>query len=167
LNGGSSNASRSASSGAETPPGWVARNDRHRQLINANIYEQDTQNREKAIEKTRQTKMNGYRQREKTQFNEFLKHQAGASSTQTNPAGQNELTIQGVQFRVMDGGKKLVKIPGMSKSKMLLTFVPYLSQMLPTHPIELPRLPLLRGSSSTEQKQATSWLIALLTTSGT
>ncbi|KAK6717421.1 hypothetical protein SNK05_000616 [Fusarium graminearum] len=111
LNADSSNASRSASSGAETPPGWVSRNDRHRQLINANVYERDTHNRAKAIEQTHQNKINGYRQREKTQFNEFLKHQAGASSAQTNPAGQNELTVQGVQFRVMDGGKKLVKIP--------------------------------------------------------
>jgi hypothetical protein len=115
LNADSSNASRSASSGAETPPGWVSRNDRHRQLINANVYERDTHNRAKAIEQTHQNKINGYRQREKTQFNEFLKHQAGASSAQTNPAGQNELTVQGVQFRVMDGGKKLVKIPGMCK----------------------------------------------------
>lgn len=112
MNNDNSNASRSASSGAETPPGWVSRTDRHRQLINANVYERDTQNRAKAIEQTRQKKINGYRQREKSQFNEFLKHQAAASSAQTNPAGQNELTIQGIQFRVMDGGKKLVKIPG-------------------------------------------------------
>lgn len=116
LNNDNSNASRSASSGAETPPGWVSRTDRHRQLINANVYERDTQNRAKAIEQTRQKKINGYRQREKSQFNEFLKHQAAASSAQTNPAGQNELTIQGVQFRVMDGGKKLVKIPGAANS---------------------------------------------------
>jgi hypothetical protein len=115
LNADNSNASRSASSGAETPPGWVSRNDRHRQLINANVYERETQNRAKAIEQTHQNKINGYRRREKTQFNEFLKHQAGASSAQTNPAGQNELTVQGVRFRVMDGGKKLVKIPGMCK----------------------------------------------------
>ncbi|KAL4730474.1 hypothetical protein ACLX1H_002510 [Fusarium chlamydosporum] len=115
LNGDNSNASRSASSGAETPPGWVSRTDRHRQLINANVYERESQTRAKAIEQTRQKKINGYRQREKTQFNEFLKHQAGASSAQTNSTGQNELTVQGVQFRVMDGGKKLVKIPGACK----------------------------------------------------
>nr|CEG03995.1 unnamed protein product [Fusarium clavum] len=124
LNNDNSNASRSASSGAETPPGWVSRTDRHRQLINANVYERDTQNRAKAIEQTRQKKINGYRQREKSQFNEFLKHQAAASSAQTNPAGQNELTIQGVQFRVMDGGKKLVKIPGdLAWSRRLINFV--------------------------------------------
>ncbi|KAF4455460.1 hypothetical protein F53441_2250 [Fusarium austroafricanum] len=111
LNGDNSNASRSASSGAETPPGWVSRTDRHRQLINANVYEKDTQNRAKAIEQTRQRNISGHRQREKAQFNEFMKHQATAPSAQTNPAGRNVLTIEGVQFRVMDGGKKLVKIP--------------------------------------------------------
>ncbi|CVK95260.1 related to YTH1 Protein of the 3` processing complex [Fusarium proliferatum ET1] len=111
LNGDNSAASRSASSGAETPPGWVSRTDRHRQLINANVYEKETQNRAKAIEETRQRKINGRRQREKAQFNEFLKHQATTSSAQTNPADRNVLTIDGVQFRVMDGGKKLVKIP--------------------------------------------------------
>ncbi|KAF5719656.1 hypothetical protein FMUND_4614 [Fusarium mundagurra] len=110
LNGDNSTTSRSASSGAETPPGWVSRTDRHRQLINANVYEKETQNRAKAIEETRQRKISGRRQREKAQFNEFLKHQATASSAQTNPADRNVLTIQGVQFRVMDGGKKLVKI---------------------------------------------------------
>ncbi|KAL9574621.1 hypothetical protein ACKAV7_001033 [Fusarium commune] len=115
LNGDNSTASRSASSGAETPPGWVSRTDRHRQLINANVYEKETQNRAKAIEQTRQRKISGRRQREKAQFNEFLKHQATASSAQTNPADRNVLTIEGVQFRVMDGGKKLVKIPGACK----------------------------------------------------
>lgn len=115
LNGENSTASRSASSGAETPPGWISRTDRHRQLINVNVYEKDTQNRAKAIEETRQRKLNGHRYREKAKFNEFLKHQTAASSAQTNPAGRNELTIEGVQFRVMDGGKKLVKIPGACK----------------------------------------------------
>uniref|UniRef100_A0A0D2X9I0 C3H1-type domain-containing protein n=1 Tax=Fusarium oxysporum (strain Fo5176) TaxID=660025 RepID=A0A0D2X9I0_FUSOF len=119
LNGDNSTASRSASSGAETPPGWVSRTDRHRQLINANVYEKETQNRAKAIEQTRQRKISGRRQREKAQFNEFLKHQATASSAQTNPADRNVLTIEGAQFRVMDGGKKLVKIPGWSATHLL------------------------------------------------
>ncbi|CAJ0545914.1 Ff.00g093870.m01.CDS01 [Fusarium sp. VM40] len=115
LNSENSTTSRSASSGAETPPGWISRTDRHRQLINVNVYEKDTQNRAKAIEETRQRKLNGHRYREKAKFSEFLKHQTAASSAQTNPAGRNELTIEGVQFRVMDGGKKLVKIPGACK----------------------------------------------------
>ncbi|KAF5026218.1 hypothetical protein F66182_1685 [Fusarium sp. NRRL 66182] len=117
INAENSMASRSASSGAETPPGWVSRTDRHRQLINANVYEKDTQNRAKAIEQTRQRKINGHRQREKAQINEFIKHRTAPSNSSTNPAACNELTVEGVHFRVVDGGKKLVKIPGASKSQ--------------------------------------------------
>ncbi|KAK7414310.1 hypothetical protein QQX98_006827 [Neonectria punicea] len=107
---GGSNNSGSSRNGSETPPGWVARNDRHRQLINANVYEKESQNRTKAIEETRQRKLNGHRYREKTQFNEFLKHQAVASNTLTNTAGRNEIVIEGIRFCVVEGGKKLVKV---------------------------------------------------------
>ncbi|KAH6898571.1 hypothetical protein B0T10DRAFT_473052 [Thelonectria olida] len=118
LNAGAGAAnSRSSSNGPDTPPaGWVARNDRHRQLINANVYEKDTQNRAKAIEATRQRKMSSHRQREKTKFNEYLKSQIRASSATTNPTGRNEIIVEGVHFRVMDGGKKLVKIAGAPNS---------------------------------------------------
>ncbi|KAJ4220088.1 hypothetical protein NW759_007714 [Fusarium solani] len=110
LNAANSPSSRSASSGAETPPGWVSKTDRHRQLINANVYEKETQNRAKAIEQTRQRKISGHRQREKAQFDEFMKHKASASNAQTNSTGRNELSVEGIQFRVVDGGKKLVKV---------------------------------------------------------
>lgn len=103
--------SGSSSNGSETPPGWVARNDRHRQLINANVYEKESQTRTKAIEETRQRKLSGHRHREKTQFNDFLKRQAGSSNAPTNTAGRNEIAIEGILFRVVDGGKKLVKVP--------------------------------------------------------
>ncbi|KAF5003794.1 hypothetical protein FDECE_9689 [Fusarium decemcellulare] len=109
-NTGSSPNSRSASSGAETPTGWVSRTDRHRQLINANVYERDTQNRARAIEQTRQRNISGRRQLERAQFNEYMQQQASASNAQTNPTGHNVLTVEGIQFRVEDGGKKLVKI---------------------------------------------------------
>jgi hypothetical protein len=112
LNAANSPSSRSASSGAETPPGWVSKTDRHRQLINANVYEKETQNRAKAIEQTRQRKISGHRQREKAQFDEFMKHKASASNAHTNSTGRNELSVEGIQFRVVDGGKKLVKVSG-------------------------------------------------------
>ncbi|KAH7170936.1 hypothetical protein EDB81DRAFT_777128 [Dactylonectria macrodidyma] len=104
--------SGSSRNGSETPPGWVSRNARHLQLINANVYEKENQNRTKAIEETRIKRLSGQRRREKNQFNDFLKHQAGSSMTTTNSAGRNELMIEGIQFRVVDGGKKLVKTPG-------------------------------------------------------
>lgn len=95
----------------------MSKNDRHRQLINANIYEKESQNRTKAIEETRQRKMKDQKRREKQRFGEFLRHQATAdgfasTSTSTNPAVTNEITVNGIRFRVLDGGKKLVKTPG-------------------------------------------------------
>ncbi|KPM34872.1 hypothetical protein AK830_g11709 [Neonectria ditissima] len=119
---GGPNNSGSSRNGSETPPGWVTRNDRHRQLINANVYEKESQNRTKAIEETRQRRLNGHRQREKTQFNEFLKHQAVASNAPTNPAGRNEIVIEGIQFCVVEGGKKLVKLSGVYQPQKIRDF---------------------------------------------
>ncbi|KAH6610496.1 hypothetical protein Trco_000516 [Trichoderma cornu-damae] len=119
----SASASGSASSSAApsptpTAPGWISKNDRHRQLINANIYEKESQNRAKAIEETRQRKIKEQRHREKKRFAEYLRHQAGAAgfpgtstSTNANAAGTNEISVNGIRFRVLVGGKKLVKAP--------------------------------------------------------
>ncbi|TWU74488.1 hypothetical protein ED733_005236 [Metarhizium rileyi] len=89
--------------------GWVSRNDRHRQLINANVYEKDSQNRVKAMEETRQKKLHDQKTREKMQLRDFLRHQAGATANLNPGIGRNELVIDGLRFRVADGGKKLVK----------------------------------------------------------
>lgn len=96
----------------------MARNDRHRQLINANIYEKESQNRTKAIEETRQKKLNSQRNREKALFNDFVQQHTVShpvSTTQQPTSNNNEITVAGIQFRVMDGGKKLVKVPGASR----------------------------------------------------
>lgn len=120
LNSGAGPAgSRYSGNGAGTPPGFVARNDRHRQLINADVYERDSQERARAIEETRQRKISGHRQREKANFEEYLKNQA-ASRGAANPAARNEIVVDGVHFRVMDGGKKLVKIAGASQTRSIL-----------------------------------------------
>lgn len=107
--------SSAAPSPAPTTPGWVTKNDRHRQLINANIYEKESQNRAKAIEETRQRRIQEQKRREKQRFSEYLRHQAtvdGFPSNSTNPAVTNEITVNGIRFRVLDGGKKLVKTLG-------------------------------------------------------
>ncbi|KAG5927008.1 hypothetical protein E4U42_002690 [Claviceps africana] len=93
-------------------PGWVSRIDRHRQLINANVYEKDTQSRVKAIEETRQKKLQSRKDREKSRFNDYLRNRAGVADATTNPnptTSRNELMIEGIRFIVADGGKKLVK----------------------------------------------------------
>ncbi|EHK24779.1 uncharacterized protein TRIVIDRAFT_178368 [Trichoderma virens Gv29-8] len=117
----SGSASGSASSSAAPSPGpttsgWVSKNDRHRQLINASIYEKDSQNRAKAIEETRQRNLKEQRLREKKRFGEYLRHQAGGAglagtSVSANSTGLNEILVNGIRFRVLDGGKKLVKAP--------------------------------------------------------
>ncbi|KAK8925293.1 Zinc finger CCCH domain-containing protein [Metarhizium anisopliae] len=92
--------------------GWVSRNDRHRQLINANVYEKDTQNRVRAIEETRQKKLQDRKMREKNQLKDFLRHQASATNAVANSkpgVGKAEIMIEGLRFHVADGGKKLVK----------------------------------------------------------
>ncbi|KAL7798557.1 hypothetical protein V8C37DRAFT_368262 [Trichoderma ceciliae] len=108
--------SSAAPSPASTTPGWVSKNDRHRQLINANIYEKDSQNRAKAIEETMQRKLKEQRHREKKHFGEYLRHQADVAgftgtSMNANSTGINEILVNGIRFRVLEGGKKLVKVP--------------------------------------------------------
>lgn len=93
----------------------MSRNDRHRQLINANVYEKETQNRAKAMEETRQNKLKDRKTREKSQFKDFLRHQAGAGDATANSnsaVGKNEIIIDGISFHVADAGKKLVKASG-------------------------------------------------------
>ncbi|KAG5960011.1 hypothetical protein E4U58_004795 [Claviceps cyperi] len=95
-------------------PGWVSRNDRHRQLINANVFEKNSQSRVKAIEETRKMKLKSRKSHEKAQFNDYLRSQAGMAGANANvnsTTGRNEILIEGVRFVVADGGKKLVKSP--------------------------------------------------------
>lgn len=110
------------SSSTPASSGWVTRNDRHRQLINAKVFEKDSQTRTKAIEQTRKKKENDKRRGEKTRLTEFLKqHQsagagagAAAAANTNTPPNRNELVVDGISFRVLDGGKKLVRVAGES-----------------------------------------------------
>ncbi|KAG6041046.1 hypothetical protein E4U41_006137 [Claviceps citrina] len=95
-------------------PGWVSRHDRHRQLINANVYDKDTQSRARAIEETRQKKLKDRKNHEKSRFNNYLRNQAGtadATAKSNSATGRNEVVIEGIHFLVVDGGKKLMKSP--------------------------------------------------------
>ncbi|KAG5976834.1 hypothetical protein E4U55_007166 [Claviceps digitariae] len=112
------------SSPGSTPgnSGWVSRIDRHRQLINANVYEKESQSRVKAIEETRQKKLRSRKNYEKLRFNDYLRNLAGTASATANfnpTTGRNELMIEGIRFLVADGGKKLVKSPGKKEVREL------------------------------------------------
>ena len=98
---------------------WVSRNDRHLQLINAAVYEKDTQNRTKAIEETRQQRIRDRDQREKAKLRNFVVHQARKNerpaTNAAGSAGRYEIDIEGIRFAVAKNGSKLLRLPGMFK----------------------------------------------------
>ncbi|TQS32904.1 hypothetical protein Golomagni_06767, partial [Golovinomyces magnicellulatus] len=107
-----------SSSAASTPgpsgdnSGWVSRTDRHRQLINANVYEQKSQSRAKAIEETRQKKLKDRKNKEKSRFNSYLQQQIQTAEGVDADPNNNEITIEGIRFSVQNGGKKLIRQTG-------------------------------------------------------
>uniref|UniRef100_A0A8H7N9R8 C3H1-type domain-containing protein n=1 Tax=Bionectria ochroleuca TaxID=29856 RepID=A0A8H7N9R8_BIOOC len=115
LNAVGNSSNNDTDSGGSDSARWVTKNDRHRQIINANVYEKESQNRAKAIEQTRQRKQDEHRRGEKARFHDFLTQQqnahasSGGNSNATR-AANNEIIIADIRFRVLDGGKKLAKI---------------------------------------------------------
>ena len=99
--------------------GWVAKRDRHMQLINTSIYDKDTQSRVRAIQETRRLKTQQRDEREKSKINRHLQRLApqvtqvaGSSSMSQSTTKAHEVTIDGIQFRVTNGGSKLVRVFG-------------------------------------------------------
>lgn len=116
LNALGNSSNNDTDSGGSDSARWVTKNDRHRQIINANVYEKESQNRAKAMEQTRQRKQDEHRRGEKARFHDFLTQQNAHANTGGNSnatrAANNEITIADIRFRVLDGGKKLAKIIG-------------------------------------------------------
>jgi hypothetical protein len=109
--------SLAAVNNTNTEPAWVTKTDRHLQLINASIFQKDSQQRAKAMEETRQQKLRHRDEREKAKFNKHLHRDGGngynGSSSHTNgTTGSYEINVQGIRFRVAKNGSKLVKVPG-------------------------------------------------------
>lgn len=89
--------------------GWVAKRDRHMQLINSAIFDKEAQARTKAIEESRKQKVERRTQKEEAKV---MRHAQGvarhyAPSTQDN---SYQITIQGVPFQVAKGGSKLLRL---------------------------------------------------------
>ena len=84
-----------------TTTGWVAKRDRHMQLINTAVYEKQAQARTKAIAKTAEDKLRRREAHDKTKINRFLHSQ-----------GSREVEIAGERFQVTAGGSKLVRVSG-------------------------------------------------------
>ncbi|KAL6720687.1 hypothetical protein ACLMJK_002612 [Lecanora helva] len=92
--------------------GWVAKRDRHMQLINSSIYDKEAQTRNKAIEETRKQKIMRRDNREKQKIETHFKTIATHPSRGTPTAASHEITINGLRFQVLDGGSKLARIRG-------------------------------------------------------
>ncbi|KAH8170170.1 CCCH zinc finger protein [Sarocladium implicatum] len=113
LNSTSTPPSTSSNPDSETEnSGWVSKTDRHRQLINADVYAKKSADRAKAIEETKKRNLKAQSRGERARFNAYLKQQTTSSSNSaTASPGKNDITIEGIKFRVMDGGKKLFRLP--------------------------------------------------------
>ncbi|PMD56548.1 uncharacterized protein K444DRAFT_567251 [Hyaloscypha bicolor E] len=105
---------RPSASDSNAGAAWVTKQDRHLQLINTSIFEKDSQKRAKAIEQTRQQKLKQRDEREKARIVQHLQrgNYNGPSTRATGTTANNELDVNGIRFRVVQGGSKLVKVPG-------------------------------------------------------
>lgn len=120
MTGGTSPSDGSTSTSGEgnsSTPAWITKTDRHLQLINTSVFEKEKQQRAKAIEETRQQKLKQRDEREKLRFNRHLHRTGGTTYSGTtlptaSTAANYEVNVQGVHFRVVKGGSKLVKVPG-------------------------------------------------------
>ncbi|KAH9908727.1 hypothetical protein F4778DRAFT_718444 [Xylariomycetidae sp. FL2044] len=94
---------------------WVAKNDRHLQLINSSVYEKESQQRASAIEQTARRKQYHQNHREKLKLmNTFRQGNGSFSSFSTHDPStpRHEIEIDGVRFQVVQQGSKLIKAPG-------------------------------------------------------
>ncbi|KAI4135780.1 MAG: hypothetical protein LQ347_000369 [Umbilicaria vellea] len=101
----------------EQKSGWITKRDRHMQLINSSVFDKESQARSKAIEETRRQKAQQRDQREKLKIKNHLQflnaaEQPAASLSTTPNFMLHKLVINGVQFQVVDGGSKLLRVAG-------------------------------------------------------
>ena len=101
----------SSTQGPSSSPGWVTKRDRHVQLINNNILEQETQARSKAMAETRKQRALMKDQQEIQKIQKFLQS-GGANSSRASMSAPHEINIDGLRFRVLKGGSKLARIRG-------------------------------------------------------
>jgi hypothetical protein len=107
-----------SSTNVNASPAWVTKTDRHLQLINPTIFEKQSQQRTKAMEETRKLKLKQRDERERLKFNKHLQRVGNTSTTEAggiaslNITSQYEISLQGVRFRVVKNGSKLMKVPG-------------------------------------------------------
>ncbi|KAF2146726.1 uncharacterized protein K452DRAFT_262792 [Aplosporella prunicola CBS 121167] len=97
--------------------GWIVKRDRHMQLINPAIYDQVALQRTKAMEQSEEERRQQRDMKEKAKLTKHFQGvhtppgpvPAGVSSV---PSSQQayEMDINGIRFRVADGGSKLIRV---------------------------------------------------------
>ncbi|PCG98511.1 Hypothetical protein PENO1_057880 [Penicillium occitanis (nom. inval.)] len=122
LNNNTADASKAEASDSATPPpastnGWVAKRDRHMQLINTSIYDKEVQARTKAIAETEKTKREKRAKAEEAKVMRYAQgvrnvHAApvaGPSGVATQPSSSYQIYIHDTPFQVVRGGSKLIR----------------------------------------------------------
>ncbi|KAK4682622.1 hypothetical protein QC764_117710 [Podospora pseudoanserina] len=100
---------------------WVHKNDRHLQIINSSVYQQEAPSRRQAMEQTRQQQLAAKNRQERAKLISHLNRLANNGGYETanhqKTAGKYVITVDGIQFTVTKQGSKLVKVPGASSSR--------------------------------------------------
>jgi hypothetical protein len=98
---------------------WIAKHDRHKQLINPAVYQRETQNRLRDIEESRKMKALKRDERERRKINKHLQRHSTQVNLPTQQHGRMppipsayEITLHGIRYQVSNGGSRLVKVPG-------------------------------------------------------
>ncbi|EAW15228.1 CCCH zinc finger protein [Aspergillus clavatus NRRL 1] len=102
-----------------TPNGWVAKRDRHMQLINSAIYDKEAQARAKAMEETRKAKTAKKTRVEQAKVLRYAQgfgrpYDGGSIAPQVpataQPQGGYLVYLNDIPFRISKGGSKLVRV---------------------------------------------------------
>ncbi|CAL5867274.1 uncharacterized protein PFLUO_LOCUS1489 [Penicillium psychrofluorescens] len=88
--------------------GWVAKRDRHMQLINSAVYDKEAQARAKAMEETRKLKAQRRAHREQTKVLRYA--QNAPASASTAPSAGHQILVHDQPFQIARGGSKLVRM---------------------------------------------------------
>ena len=94
---------------------WISKRDRHMQLINTSVYDKETQMRMKGISETLRQKALREEQREKARIADYL-HSVNSGSSKGSTPLNYETSINGLRFRVLNGGSKLSRVFGKLQS---------------------------------------------------
>lgn len=118
MNTGSGSQQETQEKEKESGDRWIAKRDRHMQLINPAIYDQETQARAKAMEQSRRAKTQKRTEVEQAKVLEYARGPArgpaqASTATATAQTG-HQVFVNDVPFRIGRGGSKLIRVSSTS-----------------------------------------------------